>query len=217
MSNYENEGFIIRIVACGVAGLQKLSAVEHWKKLGQAFLMRKHDAPSDEALRKNANLWIDWFILLKWALVFGLIWRMENGWLAGTVVSYLLFFNLFSYFYYHGWGSDYDPPRLDRAKAMRRDRRRLVSFLLAFLFSIFGFAYLYATQIACHLEWPSNPNRLDALYLSISNSFTLTYEGFQPKDQLARGVLLLQLINVFLFLTVLIGNAIPTVGRSEPH
>ena len=216
MSNYENEGFIIRIVACGVARLQKLSAVEHWKKLGQAILRRKNNTPSDEALRRNANLWIDWFILLKWALVGALIWRLENGWLAGTVVSYLLFFNLFSYFYYHGWGSDYDPPRLDRAESVRRDRRRLVSFLQAFLFSIFGFAYLYAAQIACQFEWPTTPNRLDALYLSISNSFTLTYEGFQPKDQLARGVLLLQLINVFLFLTVLIGNAVPSVGRSEP-
>lgn len=216
MSEYENEGFIIRIAAQMVSGLQKLSAVEHWKRLGEAVLRIRNEAPSDETLRRNANLWIDWFIVLKWVFVGVLIWKMEDGWLAGTAVCYLLFFNAFSYFFYHGWGSDLTPPKLDPEETIKRDRRRLVSFLLAFLFSILGFSYLYAAQIPLRLDWPTSQNWLDALFLSVSNSFTLTYEGFQPKDQLARGVLLLQLMNVFLFLTVLIGNAIPSIGRSEP-
>lgn len=217
MSEYENEGFIIRIAALGISSLQKLSAVEHWKRLGETILRYRCATPSDEILRKSANLWIDWFIVLKWIFVAVLIWKMAGGWVSGIAVCYLLFFNAFSYFFYHGWGSNFVPPKLTPEETVRRDRRRLVSFLLAFLFSIFGFSYLYAVQIPLHLDWPTSPNRLDAVLLSVSNSFTLTYEGFQPKDQLARGVLLLQLMNVFLFLTVLIGNAIPSIGRSEPR
>lgn len=216
MTASQDDGFIIRSVSRSVKLLQALSAVELWKQLGAALLRRKNAQLTDEALRRNANLWIDWFIVIKWALVGALFWLAQDGWVALTVVSYLLFFNVFSYFYYHGWGSEYDPPKLPPRAILQRDRRRLVSFLLAFFFSLLGFAYLYAVQLPHRLEWPTEPNGLDAIYLSVSNSFTLTYSGFQPYDQLARGVLLLQVLNVFVFLAVLIGNAVPSVGRSEP-
>lgn len=134
-----------------------------------------------------------------------------------AAVSYLLFFNLFSYFYYHAWGSDYPAPQLSPVESRWRDRRRLVSFLQAVLFSLLGFAYLYAFQAQSHLQWPTEPGRLDAVYLSVSNSFTLTYEGFQPSDQVGRGLLLAQVLNMFVFVAVLIGNAVPEVGRSEPR
>lgn len=217
MSKRANDGFIIRFAAWCISALQAVSAVEHWKRYGEARLRRRVANPSDEELRRNANVWIDSFVVLKWLIVLALLLASQGGWVAAILMVYLLFFNLFSYFYYHGWGSQYQPPRLSRDEGLARDRRRLISFLLAFMFSIFGFAYLYAIQIPSRLEWPSEPNLLDAVYLSISNSFTLTYNGFQPRDQVSRGILLLQLINVFVFLTVLIGNAIPSVGRSDPE
>ena len=211
-----DDGFIIKLVAHSVKVLQALSVVERWKQLGVALLRRKNAQPTVEVLRRNANLWIDCFIVFKWVLVGGLFWFSQGGWLASVVVSYLLFFNVFSYFYYHGWGSKHETPKLPQNAILQRDRRRLVSFLLAFFFSLLGFAYLYAIQLPHRLEWPTEPNKLDAIFLSVSNSFTLTYSGFQPCDQLARGVLLLQVLNVFVFLTVLIGNAVPSVGRSDP-
>ncbi len=216
MTTSKDDGFIINLVARSVRALQVLSVVELWKWLGIALLRRRNAQPTAEVLRRNANLWIDWFIVFKWVLVGGLFWFAQDGWLASAVVSYLLFFNVFSYFYYHGWGSEHEPFKLPRNAALQRDRRRLVSFLLAFSFSFLGFAYLYAVQLPHRLEWPTEPNSLDAIYLSISNSFTLTYSGFQPCDQLARGVMLLQVLNVFVFLSVLIGNAVPSVGRSDP-
>lgn len=215
MAKNKDDGFIINFAACCVAALQSVSAVELWKQLGQFILRRNNPGPTEDALRRNANVWVDWYIALKWLVVIALLITEQGGWIALAVVSYLLFFNAFSYFYYHGWGSDYKPPKLSRSAALHRDRRRLVSFLLAVQFSFLGFAYLYAVQIPCRLYWPTEPNWLDAIYLSISNSFTLTYDGFQPRDQIARGVLLLQLLNIFVFLTVLIGNAIPSVGRHD--
>lgn len=217
MKTSQNDGFIIHLATRMMVALQALSAVERLKQLGEVFLRFQNATPSDEELRRNANRWIDGFIVFKWALVGGLFWFAQSGWFAAVAVSYLLFFNVFSYFYYHGWGSDHEPPKLSWEAAQQRDRRRLISFLQAFFFSFLGFAYLYAVQLPDRLEWPTSPNGLDAIFLSLSNSFTLTYNGFQPCDQLARGVLLLQVLNVFVFLTVLIGNAVPSVGRSQPE
>jgi len=153
-------------------------------------------------------------MVMKWAWLLVCIYRGFDGPIALIGTVYLLVFNLFSYSFYHGWGSDHTPPILAYDEAIWRDRRRMMSFLLAFAFSIVGFAYIYANHIHTSLEWPSTPNALDGLYLSVSNAFTLTYEGFQPCDQFGRGVLLLQVVNTLIFLTVLIGNAIPQVGQT---
>ena len=209
------DGFLIVLFSRFFAILQAVSAVEWMKKFGFYILARSEKNHSPEDFRRVANLWIDVFIVAKWLVVTVFLLLSCKGFLPLFVVSYLLFFNCFSYFIYHGWGSGYSAANLPVEAQLRRDRRRLISFLQAVFFSFLGFSYLYSCQIYGRLEWPTHPNFLDGLYLSLSNSFTLTYSGFQPKDQIARGVLLLQVINMLVFVTILIGNSVPVVGRSS--
>jgi len=215
MSLKYSDGFLIVMFGRFFAALQAVSAVEWFKKFGLYILAKRQESPSSEECRKFANLWIDVFIVAKWLVVSASIAFSWDGILPLLVVSYLLFFNCFSYFIYHGWGSIYTVENLPKDAQLTRERRRLISFLQAIFFSFVGFAYLYFSQIQGRLEWPSSPNFLDGLYLSVSNSFTLTYSGFQPKDQLARGVLLLQVVNMLVFVTILVGNSVPVVGRSN--
>lgn len=215
MSLRYSDGFLIVMFSRLFVILQAASAVEWFKKFGLYLFANSQKSPSPEECRRIANLWIDAFIVSKWFTVMALIFFSCEGILALFFVCYLLFFNCFSYFIYHGWGSAYTVVNLSKDAQLIRDRRRLISFLQAIFFSFLGFAYLYSNQIQGRLEWPSSPNFLDGLYLSVSNSFTLTYSGFQPEDQLARGVLLLQVINMLVFVTILVGNSVPLVGRSN--
>lgn len=205
-------GFLVVAVTFLIRCMHVLSLVEWVKFFGLRVFWREEK--SGRSIRCAANFWIDVFMVAKWAWLIACIWRGLDGQIALLGTSYLIAFNLFSYSFYHGWGSDHEPPSLDYSEAIWRDRRRMMSFLLAFAFSVVGFGYIYTTHIHMSLEWPSTPNRLDGLFLSLSNAFTLTYEGFQPCDQLGRGVLLAQVLNTLIFLTVLIGNAIPNVGQT---
>lgn len=215
MSSGKTDGFLVLVFARLFSFIQLFSAVEWVKKLGLFLLEKKKANCGPEDYRRAANLWIDLFVLAKWICVIVFTVFSSSGMFSLLLVSYLLFFNCFSYFIYHGWGSGHTVSNLTDEEQLRRDRRRLIGFLQAVFFSFLGFAYLYAFQISDRLEWPVHPNFLDGLYLSLSNSFTLTYSGFQPKDQLSRGVLLLQVVNMLFFITILVGNSVPSVGRSS--
>jgi hypothetical protein len=213
-----NDGFIVLAFGRAINIIQFFSIVEWMKKASIRIFLEKdvNDAEGlGEKKRKLSNFAVDIFMVVKWIFVSCVLIAGIYSNIIALLVLYLLFYNAFSYFLYHGWGSSFDPPKLVGAAALQRERKRLLSFLLAIFFSFVGFAYVYAVCIPERLEWPTSPNWLDAIYLSISNSFTLTYSGFQPLDQLARGALLLQVLNVLIFLTVLIGNSVPSVGRSK--
>lgn len=215
MKRSSSDGFIIVFLSFVISQLHGLSLVEWLKSFGLWISKTGTEPRAIEEVRRTSNFCIDLFILLKWIVVCGFFAAGSEGRIALLVTAYLLFYNTFSYFYYHGWGSGYQIEQLSKDAALERDRRRLVSFLLAFFFTFVCFAYIYGYQYPSRFSWPTEPNRLDALYLSVSNSFTLTYEGFQPNDKIARGILLLQVVNVFVFVSVLIGSAIPSVGRSS--
>jgi hypothetical protein len=204
-------GFNIQVFGWLISRLQDVSLVELFKQFGVYLRKRRSADCSDIEIRSAANLWVDIFVISKWLLLLLFFIFQVNGFASFLMISYLLFFNLFSYFVYHAWGSDFGPP----PPSIERDRRRLMNFLQAFFYSIVGFAYLYFIHFPCNYVWPTEANWLDAIYLSISNSFTLTYEGFQPKDRGGRGLLLLQVANVFVFLTILISNSVPNLTQSD--
>jgi hypothetical protein len=217
VSSAKNDGFVILLVAKAVHLLHYLSPVEWVKHLGQAVSLASSEVSNAEELRRTANIWIDVFIVSKWLTVGLLFCYRQNSWIALIFVSCLLFYNLFSYFYYHAWGSAFQVSGLSSERLLWRDRRRLVSFLLAIAFSFFGFAYLYSLQFPIYFQWPAGPSFREALYLSVSNSFAITVDGFEPLTSLARWLLILQVLNMFVFLTVLIGNSIPSVGRGSTN
>jgi hypothetical protein len=66
------------------------------------------------------------------------------------------------------------------------------------------------------ITWPNNlVDSTNAIYLSIANAFTLTYGGFSPLTQEIRVVFMSQLINTFLFFTIIISNSIPNHAGKE--
>ncbi|WP_299212207.1 hypothetical protein [uncultured Tateyamaria sp.] len=174
------------------------------------FLSRK-PCGSDDEQRASANVAIDLFIFIKWSVVLAalIVRPTSDVWLY--VIIYLISYNLFSYFYYHAWGGGEPVSARDKG----RQQRRLFSFLQAFFFSILGFAFIYLVPLCEDVSWPEQVNGWDALLLSISNSFTLTYEGFQPTTRLGRTVLVIQVLNSFFFLTVLVANSLPNLSSGE--
>lgn len=194
-----------------INALQWFSVVEWAKWLAIRQMMSQNPGSSRDDQRRRANYAIDAFIVFKWATVLvALASRAESDrWVY--LICYLVFFNLFSYFYYHAWGGG--SPVFTEDKD--RQQRRLFSFLQAFFFSIFAFAYLYLVPFCEGVSWPDQANGWDALLLSVSNAFTLTYEGFQPASRLGRAVLVLQVLNSFFFLTVLVANSLPNLSGGK--
>jgi hypothetical protein len=194
-----------------VEALQWLSVVEWMKWLAVRQLVNRNPSASSDERRSFANNAIDVFIIIKWLVVLVALVTRAEGETWSYVLTYLVFFNLFSYFYYHAWGGGYPVSPGDKD----RQQRRLLSFLQAFFFSIFAFAYIYLVPLCEDVLWPEQANGLDALLLSVSNSFTLTYEGFQPATRLGRAVLVIQVLNSFFFLTVLVANSLPNLSGGE--
>jgi len=66
------------------------------------------------------------------------------------------------------------------------------------------------------IAWPDAlVDTTNSIFLSIANAFTLTYGGFSPLTQEIRVVFLSELINTFLFFTVIITNSIPNHAGKE--
>jgi hypothetical protein len=215
MAVTSRDGFIIILFGGIVRLLHTLSAVE-WLKSGALAIARwRGQASTAEAKRTIANLAIDVFVVAKWAFLVTAFACGLTSSIVFLLTGYLLFFNLFSYFYYHAWGSQFPSHQLSEDALHKRDQRRLLSFLLAIAYSFLGFAYLYAFQFASHFQWPPEAGRTDALLLSICNSFTLTYGGYQPLDPLSRSLLVAQVLNMFVFITILVANSIPNLSRER--
>ena len=151
------------------------------------------------------NIAIDIYQLFKWGVLF-IFWKLNIDSQAALLFTYyLLFSNLFTYFYYHVWGSKFNQ-RTNREAL----NRKFLNALLAISYYLACYAYMYQVHFFCEITWPDNLiDSTNAIYLSVANAFTLTYGGFAPLTQEIRVVFLTQLINTFLFFTIIISNSIP--------
>ena len=205
-------GFIYPIANQIVRGLRIINVVEYVKNLvawGYGKFHRR-DLNEDEIIAAK-NIGIDLFQLAKWVLIVLLIIYAVSGTLAALVIYYLIASNLFTYFYYHVWGSQFK---------IRRDigsqRRRFLNFILSIAFYIFCYAYLYQFQFADHIVWPESiVDTTNALYLSVANAFTLTYGGFAPQSQVVRMLFVTELINTFFFFTIMVSDALPSLADQD--
>lgn len=195
-------GFIILGFGCLINGILKLSLAECIKYYAKKIL-------SNWQPRSAAGLGIDVYITVKWLVLILILYIGSSNYFSLFLICYFLFFDLFNYFYFHSWGTESQYSKLTDKEQFLRERRRFVTFLLAVLYSIFGFSTIYFLFIPSELCWPSEPNLIDAVLLSVSNSFTLTYDGFSPDSQIGRSVLVSQVLSMFMFLTVLISNSVP--------
>ncbi len=163
------------------------------------------DKITNEKLITYANIGIDIYQIFKWSILI-IFWMFNcNNEFSKIIIFYLIYSNLFVYFYYHVWGSKFKQ-RQDRATL----NRKFLNYLLAITFYLACYAYLYQIHYQKVIEWPNNIiDSTNAIYLSITTALTLTYAGFNPLTQEARVLFMSELINTFLFLTIIVSNSIP--------
>ncbi|MBU3015661.1 hypothetical protein KO488_12900 [Poseidonibacter lekithochrous] len=174
------------------------------------FNSNGEELTSIDKIRKYSIFAIDIYQVFKWSILI-IFWIKEyNNPLSKYFIFYLLYSNLFVYFYYHTWGSKYKQ-RVDDIAI----KKNFINYMLAIAFYLFCYAYLYK----CHYSEMILINdtyfdillldNLTSIYLSVSTAFTLTYSGIQPLTQEIRILFLSEVINTFIFLTIIITNSIP--------
>lgn len=173
------------------------NAVEGLKYLFGLF--SKND--SDKIRLKNIA--IDVFVIIKWALVIFLWIKRIDSIIFISVVSYLIWTNLFTYFYYHVWDI--------KGKMNRhRKRRRFVNLLLAILFSNFAFGYIYDLGFSGHFKVTEGfEGEISYLLYSSYNSVIGDYQFIEPIDNIASILTIIQITITFVFATIILSNSIP--------
>jgi hypothetical protein len=210
-----NNGFIYPFFDSLVRLMYYCNLVELFKFFAKLYTGIMHKRNGDEAtipdVIRSCNIAIDIYQVFKFSVLL-LLWVCEvNSFFSKIVIYYLLFSNLFTYFYYHVWGSKFGQ-RIDRDTL----NRKFLNSLLAISYYLLCYAYLYEVHYSQMIFWPDSlVDSTNAIFLSVANAFTLTYGGFKPLTQDIRVVFMSELINTFLFFTVIITNSIPNHAGKE--
>lgn len=208
-------GFIYPLVDRLVALLRFCNLVELFKfiaKLHVALAHRKKDEPAPvENIISACNVAIDVYQVFKFSSLF-ILWACKIDVLAAELfVYYMLFSNVFTYFYYHTWGSGF---------SVRTDRdalnRRFISLIFAIAFYLLCYGYLYQVHYSNMISWPNSVvDFWNSIYLSVGTAFTLSSEGFAAKVQSVKLVFMIQHLIAFLFFAVILANSIPNHVGSD--
>jgi hypothetical protein len=205
-------GFIYPLTEFLVEVMCLLNSAE-WVKWGteRSWSWWDDRTHTTEQIRMVKSLGIDLHQVLKWSVLVSLIAYGGTSTWAFYLVAYLIAGNLFTYFYYHTWGSGYA-----RKGGIDARRRRFVAFILSIAFYLVAYAYLYQFHLAEAIEWPKDGvNFFNAFYGSVTTAFTLTHGDFTPQLSSARAALLTELLNTFAFLTIIITDAVPRIEDNE--
>lgn len=199
-----DSGFLIPIIDKMINCLKKLNIVEYFILL-IIYLGKKINRQRDYYYYRSIA--IDIFIIIKWLIITSfIILNISNGFCT-FIVWYLILTNLLTYFYYHVWDSE---KKDSLYFYFTRIKRRFINLLLAICYSIFCFSYLYYLPYSTQFDWGnSNPNFLQSLIYSISNSLTSSYQGITPLTTFINSILIIQLLIMFIFISILLSSSIP--------
>lgn len=198
-------GFIYPAIDKLLNSLRYINLVELFKLVGRAFVRTKRSERSTAYER----IAVDLFIVAKFVYITALLFTGSNNAITTAIVWYLLATNIYTYFYYHLWSS-----RVLKDKHFNIDRikRRFLSLMLAIFYSIFGFAYLYKVPYVTEFSWYcSEPTIIRSLLFSIYNSFAANYDRVKPATDTGFMLTIVQLLMMFVFLTIIISNSIPQI------
>lgn len=202
-------GYIYPILNKCLNFLRYLSLVEGFKYIGKIFAEQGDAQKSINYARFS----VDIFITLKWVFIVILLAIKVNNALLVSIVWYLLVTNIYTYFYYHTWSSEI---LSDSYFDADRIKRRFTTLSLAISYTIFGFAYLYRVPYSNDFSWNNNmPTFFQSLWFSISNSLTANYDQVKPITNFGYSVSMIQLLMMFVFLTIIIGGTIPQPNQSN--
>ncbi len=161
-------GIIYSFLSRTIELIKHLNLVEALKDLGENL------GSTRGKTRQFRILMIDTYIILKWLTIVGLWWLDLNIIVEVTVAAYLLFFNLFTYFYHHVWTPKDSPDLIS-------SRRRYLSYLQAFAFNLFAFSYLYSDPFVAQFRWIKDGHPTSPWLYSLSNSLTLSSSMATPE------------------------------------
>lgn len=204
--------FIVTSFNLIVQALCSINVVEYVKSFtAWVYALVLNRELCSEEIRAAKGIGIDIFQVIKFSVIIAFIACGVQASLAKYITYYLIASNAFTYFYYHAWGSPYK-----RYNDLNSQRRRFVNFLLAILFYILCYAHLYQHHFANFIIWPNNQaDAFNAVYLSVANAFTLTYGGFAPNTQGVRILFMTELINTFIFFSIILSNSIPSINNEN--
>lgn len=166
-------------------------------KIGTQKLVKKKDK------KIVANWTIDIFNLLKFVFIFICLFCQWKSVIILGVVLYLIFFNLYTYFYHHIWDKSED-------NTEHGQKRRFIMLMLSFIFSNLAFGVLYGNFLFDQFKLIEPGTEIfSPVVFSFLNSFTADYAWFEPKTELAEVVKLIQIGVTFIFLTIILSVSIP--------
>lgn len=202
-------GIIYTILKFILDNLKYLSLVEFFK---YSFL-KLFSENSTSSKIKTSRIAVDTFIILKWGFI---IIAMNQGW-NNTIITifvwYLVYSNLYTYFYYHIW----IPEALNTENfEIDRIRRRFITLMLSIGFSNLCFAFLVRYPYLTDFQWSENiPLNIKATWFSFANSLTANYEYVKPITKDGVEITITQLIVSFIFLTLILGKSIPQTNSTR--
>jgi hypothetical protein len=194
-------GFIVEIISLVLNALKSVNIVEYFKRL--FVWICKHRFQGDE--KKYANIAIDIFIIFKWCFVVWCIKHMINAQIVRIICIYLLFFNVYTYYYYHVW-TNFDSDRIQRT--IIEKRRRQLSLFLSFAFVILSYSYFYIVGFNSHFVVQNTiyPNIISGVYHSFASTFTGGSSFLKPSTSIGLGIQASQIFITFIYLTVLLSK-----------
>jgi len=194
------KGLIYSIIDWIIEKIKYLNIVELFK-----FISIKINSKEPIA---SSRFGVDLFIIFKWSLI-SLFWfcNMKNEF-VNVIVWYLIFTNVFTYFYYHTWTDDLAKPQFDH----NRIKRRFLNLILSIGFNVFSFAYLFAQPFSKNFQWKNGLSTFqDSVFFSLANSFTTNYNSVKSITEIGHKITLMETVISFVFLTIIISNSIPQI------
>jgi len=203
-------GFLHTLLNKLINSIKYLNLVELFKYIGQKFV--PNNCPIETRI-EYSRFSVDLFIVVKWLFLL-ILWGFKiTNLIFVVIVWYLLLMNLYTYFFYHTWSSKI---LNDKYFDTERIKRRFMNLLLAILFSFFGFAYFYNLPYSSEFQWTADgPNFLHSLWFSIANSLTASYDQVKPITNIGNSISMVQIIIIFIFLTIIISSSIPQVSKKK--
>ncbi|HFJ9457588.1 hypothetical protein B1R38_27030 [Bacillus cereus] len=190
-----------------------LNIVEWVKKLSDYFTKLYFNSHNDQTkwikVRRNRNIAIDIFILLKYLFILFILFNDINNMNIQMIVWYLIISNVFTYFYYHLWCED---ALLDRHLTINRVRRKFINLFISIGFMMLSYVYLYYSQTPEHFTIGNkheNNKYLIFFINSITRSFAINYDSLKSSDDIGVAIEISQVLNMFIFVTLIVAKSLP--------
>lgn len=213
-----DNGIIYPLVKVLVKIVFYLNIVEYIKKLSDFVTSKYFKDKSLEIkrikVRRNRNFAIDLFIILKFLFILLVLFQGYKDFWIQILVWYLIISNVYTYFYYHLWSID---ALKENHLTVNRVRRRFINLFISIFYMMLCYVYLYYAMTPEHFLVSSKgdwSNEYIVYFISsITKSFAIDFEDLKASDQTGTLIEISQVINMFIFITLILAKSLPKADR----